>query len=85
MVALGVKDFFGKKTHGNCESQQKVGTLEVHEAAMWVEVNLVPSNIKLLLMAKILRSPVEVGSLSYYLQGLDYIPGGWEWDFSHQH
>ena len=28
-----------------------------------------------LLMAKIRRSPVEVGSLSHYLQGL-YIPGG---------
>ena len=27
------------------------------------------------------NSPVEVGSLSYYLQGFIYIPGGWEGDF----
>ena len=30
------------------------------------------------------NSPVEVGSLSHYLQGSSTIPGGWEWDFSHQ-
>ena len=30
-----------------------------------------------LLMAEIRRSPVEVGSFSHYLQGLEYIPGGW--------
>ena len=30
---------------------------------------------QLLLMEEILRSPVEVGSLSHYVQGL-YIPGG---------
>ena len=27
------------------------------------------------------RKPVEVGSLSHYLQGSFYITGGWEWDF----
>ena len=36
----------------------------------------------LLLMAEIRLSPVEVGSLSHYLQGL-YIPGDWP-DFFHQ-
>ena len=30
----------------------------------------------LLLMAEILRSPVEVGSFSHYLQGFSTIPGG---------
>ena len=29
-------------------------------------------------------APVEVGSLSHYLQGFNNIPGGWEWDFFHQ-
>ena len=33
--------------------------------------------------SEIQRSPVEVGSLSRYLQGLGYIPGGWGWDFFH--
>ena len=28
-------------------------------------------------MAEIRRSPVEVGSLSHYFQGLQNIPGGW--------
>ena len=27
------------------------------------------------------NSPVEVGSLSHYLQGFSTMPGGWEWDF----
>ena len=31
--------------------------------------------------SEILRSPVEVGSLSHYLRWVLYIPGGWEWDF----
>ena len=31
--------------------------------------------------SEIRRSPVEVGSLSHYLQGFSTIPGGWEWDF----
>ena len=35
----------------------------------------------LLLMAKIQRSPVEVGSSSRYLQGFIHPNGGWEWDF----
>ena len=30
-------------------------------------------------------APVEVGSLSHYLQGFFYIPGGWPWDFFHHH
>ena len=41
-------------------------------------------NDMILLMAEIRRSPVEAGSLSHYLQGFSTIPGGWEWDFSHQ-
>ena len=28
-----------------------------------------------------INSPVEVGSLSHFLQGFSTIPGGWEWDF----
>ena len=34
--------------------------------------------------SEIRRSPVEVGSLSHYLQGFSTIPGGWEWDSFHQ-
>ena len=32
-------------------------------------------------MEEILRSPAEVGSLSYYLQGFTHPNGGWPWDF----
>ena len=37
----------------------------------------------ILLMAKILQSPVEVGSLSHYLQGF-YTSRVVVWDFFHQ-
>ncbi len=41
------------------------------------EVNLFSQQEPLiLLMAEIRRSPVEVGSLSHYLQGFSTIPGG---------
>ncbi len=36
----------------------------------------------ILLMAEILHQ--FIGSLSHYLEGFSTIPGGWEWDFSHQ-
>ena len=37
--------------------------------------------LEILLMEEIRRSPVEVGSLSHYLQGLIHPTGGWPWDF----
>ena len=38
-------------------------------------------NGSLLLIEEIRRSPVEVGSLSHYLQGFIHPNGGWPWDF----
>ena len=40
------------------------------------------SHQEVLLMAEILHH--LIGSLSHYLQGFSTIPGGWDWDFSHQ-
>ena len=34
-----------------------------------------------LALLKAEQAPVEVGSLSHFLQGFSTIPGGWEWDF----
>ena len=35
--------------------------------------------------SEILRSPVEVGSLSEYWQGFIHPNAGWDWDFFHEH
>ena len=58
-------------------------TLEVHEVIRFKKIKnkIFRLYIHAVDGSEIRRSPVEVGSLSHYLQGFSTIPGGWSWDF----